>query len=58
MSAQSLVVLKEMDGALYDLANKNAEEMTRTERLQRRLIVAWLRVVEELMKQKQAVSAS
>ncbi|NQT94722.1 MAG: hypothetical protein HQ559_18340 [Lentisphaerae bacterium] len=55
----ALAGLTDIDGQLNTLLVKGEDEMTRSERLQRRLIVSWLRVVEDLMRQQQrAVSAS
>ncbi len=50
--------MKEMNSQLAVLIQKDADEMSHSEKLQRRLIVSWLRVIEELARQKHGATAS
>lgn len=50
--AQSLDVMQQIHDALVALRGKDTAKMTRSERLQRRLIVHWIRVLEELQRRQ------
>lgn len=50
----SLNVMKDINRQLTMLMTRKAEEMTRSERLQRRLIVSWVQVLNELLQQRAA----
>lgn len=53
-----LTYVQDLDTVLKDLAGKKAEEMSNSERLQRRLIVSWLQLFSEKMKAKEALDAA
>lgn len=48
----SLTILNDINGELSRLLNLSAEEMTKSDRLQRRLIVAWVQALDELLRSR------